>query len=102
MERTRSSTGSSNLASGGEEGNGDNLIEIRDPKVVVAYMVQAVSIFDHYAFRVRMKESKTKPTAMDLEEPPDRGQAAWWHSSFGGDSAKTRDRELFSAAPIAR
>ena len=49
-----------------------------------------------------MKESKTKPTAMDLAEPPARGQAAWWHSSFGGDSAKTRDRELFSAAPIAR
>ena len=95
-------TGSSNLASGGEEGNGDNLIEIRDPKVVVAYMVQALSIFDHYAFRVRMKESKTKPMAMDLAEPPARGQAAWWHSSFGGDSAKTRDRELFSAAPIAR
>ena len=42
-------TGSSNMAAGGEQGNGDNLIEIRDPKVVIAYAVQVVSIFDHYA-----------------------------------------------------
>jgi phosphatidylserine/phosphatidylglycerophosphate/cardiolipin synthase-like enzyme len=42
-------TGSSNMAAGGEQGNGDNLIEIRDPKVVIAYCVQAVSIFDQTA-----------------------------------------------------
>ena len=69
-------TGSSNLASGGEEGNGDNLIEIRDPKVVVAYAVQAVSIFDHYGFRVRMKDAKDHPAAMDLAEPPAQGGKA--------------------------
>jgi phosphatidylserine/phosphatidylglycerophosphate/cardiolipin synthase-like enzyme len=92
-------TGSSNLASGGEEGNGDNLIEIRDPKVVVAYAVQAVSIFDHYGFRVRMKETKDHPAAMDLAEPPKAGEKAWWEASFGGDKAKTADRELFSRLP---
>jgi phosphatidylserine/phosphatidylglycerophosphate/cardiolipin synthase-like enzyme len=89
-------TGSSNLATGGEQGNGDNLIEIRDPKVVVAYAVQAVSIFDHYAFRVRMKGAKKKPEAMDLFEPPVNGEKPWWDAAFGGDPGKTGDRELFS------
>jgi hypothetical protein len=90
-------TGSSNLAQGGEEGNGDNLIEIRDPKVVVAYAVQAVSIFEHYGFRNRMKKAETKPEARDLSEPPAAGQPAWWELSFKAGEAKCRDRELFSA-----
>ena len=90
-------TGSSNLAQGGEEGNGDNLIEIRDPKVVVAYAVQAVSIFDHYGFRNRMKKAETKPEARDLSEPPAAGKPAWWELSFKAGEAKCRDRELFSA-----
>jgi phosphatidylserine/phosphatidylglycerophosphate/cardiolipin synthase-like enzyme len=89
-------TGSSNMAAGGEQGNGDNLIEIRDPKVVIAYAVQAVSIFDHYGFRNRMKNAKTKPAARDLSEPPKPGQPAWWESSFDPTSYKFRDRVLFS------
>jgi hypothetical protein len=93
-------TGSSNLASGGETGNGDNLIEIRDPKVVVAYAVQAVSIFDHYAFRVRMKDAKKKAERMDLAEPPSDGERPWWNSSFESGNEKDRDRKLFSVAPF--
>jgi PLD-like domain len=89
-------TGSSNLAGGGEEGNGDNLIEIRDPKVVNAYAVQAVSIFDHYGFRNRMKNAKTKPEARDLSEPPKPGKPAWWEPSFQPDNYKCRDRILFA------
>lgn len=89
-------TGSSNLAAGGEQGNGDNLIEIRDPKVVVAYAVQAVSIFDHYGFRNRMKNAKTKPAARDLSQPPAPGKPAWWEASFEPDDYKYRDRLLFA------
>jgi phosphatidylserine/phosphatidylglycerophosphate/cardiolipin synthase-like enzyme len=89
-------TGSSNLAAGGEEGNGDNLIEIRDAKVVIAYAVQAVSIFDHYGFRNRMKKAKTKPAARDLAEPPAPGKPAWWEASFKPDDYKCRDRLLFA------
>ena len=94
-------TGSSNLATGGEQGNGDNLIEIRDPKVVVAYAVQAVSIFDHYAFRVRMKEAKKQPKAMDLAELV-TGEPMWWEKSFAAGSEQSGDRELFSALPFER
>lgn len=90
-------TGSSNLAQGGEEKNGDNLIEIRDRKVVVAYAVQAISIFDHYGFRNRMKRAQKEPEAYDLAEPPAPGQPAWWAASFTAGDYKCRDRELFSA-----
>src|SRR5262249_1872661 len=89
-------TGSSNLAAGGEEGNGDNLIEIRDPKVVIAYAVQAVSIFNHNGFRNRMKKAKTKPVARDLAEPPKPGRPVGWKASFDLDTYKCRDRLLFA------
>ena len=89
-------TGSSNMAAGGEKGNGDNLIEIHDPKVVVAYAVQAVSIFDHYGFRNRMKRAEDKPEARDLREPPAQGEDPWWTPSFQPGDIKCRDRKLFS------
>jgi hypothetical protein len=90
-------TGSSNLASGGEEKNGDNLIEIRDPKVVTAYAVEAVRIFDAYNFRDRMASAKKKPEALDLAEPPTGNTKAWWVPCFDTGDYKSRDRELFSS-----
>jgi hypothetical protein len=83
-------------AAGGEEGNGDNLIEIRDAKVVIVYAVQAMSIFDHYGFRNRMKKAKTKPAARDLAEPPGPGKPAWWEASFKPDDYKCGDCLLFA------
>jgi PLD-like domain len=92
-------TGSSNLAGGGEEKNGDNLIEIRDPKVVTAYGVEAVRIFDSYDFRDRMATAKAQPKAFDLAEPPSGNQKAWWERCFDKGDYKSRDRELFSSLP---
>ena len=59
-------------------------------------MPQAVSIFDHYGFRNRMKKAKTKPAARDLAEPPAPGKPAWWEASFKPDDYKCRDRLLFA------
>ena len=67
-------TGWSNMAAGGEQGNGDNLIEIRNPNVVVAYAMQTVSIFAHYGFRNRMKraeQNQRRETSVSL--PRKRG-----------------------------
>jgi PLD-like domain len=89
-------TGSSNLAAGGEHENGDNLIEIRDPRVATAYGVEAVRIFDHYEFRDRMARAKTKPKVADLAEPPAGNEKAWWETAFEQGHYKRRDRELFS------
>jgi hypothetical protein len=42
--------GSSNLASGGEEQNGDNLIAIHDEDVATAFAIEALLLVDHYNF----------------------------------------------------
>jgi hypothetical protein len=42
--------GSSNLASGGEAQNGDNLLEIHDPDVAMAFGIEALLLVDHYNF----------------------------------------------------
>src|ERR1700722_17507718 len=42
--------GSSNLATGGEESNGDNLLEIHDADVATAFAIEALLLVDHYAF----------------------------------------------------
>lgn len=42
--------GSSNLSSGGEMENGDNLVAIYDRDIVTCYAVEAIRLFDHYRF----------------------------------------------------
>lgn len=42
--------GSSNLASGGEAQNGDNLLEIHDADVAMAFGIEALLLVDHYNF----------------------------------------------------
>jgi hypothetical protein len=54
--------GSSNLASGGEKANGDNLLEIHDADVATAFAIEALLLVDHYNFLDRMANPK-KPKA---------------------------------------
>ena len=42
--------GSSNLATGGEESNGDNLLEIHDAEVAMTFAIEALLLVDHYNF----------------------------------------------------
>jgi hypothetical protein len=51
--------GSSNLAGGGEQANGDNLLEIHDADVVTAFAIEALLLVDHYAFLDRFAKAKT-------------------------------------------
>jgi hypothetical protein len=56
--------GSSNLASGGEAQNGDNLLEIHDADVATAFAIEALLLVDHYAFLDRCANPKAaKPAA---------------------------------------
>ena len=50
--------GSSNLASGGEAANGDNLLEIHDTDVAIAFAIEALGLIDHYNFLDRMANPK--------------------------------------------
>ena len=43
--------GSSNLAQGGEEANGDNLLMIEDTDIATVFAIEAVRLIDHYQFR---------------------------------------------------
>jgi hypothetical protein len=50
--------GSSNLASGGEVQNGDNLLEIHDADVATAFAIEALLLVDHYNFLDRYTTKK--------------------------------------------
>jgi len=50
--------GSSNLATGGEQENGDNLLEIHDADVATAFAIEALLLVDHYNFLDRYASPK--------------------------------------------
>jgi hypothetical protein len=84
-------TGSSNLASGGEEANGDNLLAIADPHVATMYAVEAIRLVDHYHFRAAMK------TATDVKPLQLKGDdAQWWAPYYNPNNIRFRDRTLFT------
>jgi PLD-like domain len=85
--------GSSNLAKGGEEENGDNLLAIADPDIAAAYAIEAIRLFDHYHFRDAM-QSATDATPLMLQDRD--GQPTWWMPYYDPASIKSRDRRLFA------
>jgi hypothetical protein len=54
--------GSSNLASGGEQANGDNLLAIHDGDIATAFAIEAVGLVDHFNFLDRFATHKAKVT----------------------------------------
>lgn len=87
-------TGSSNLASGGETSNGDNLIAIRDRGVAAAYAIEAVRLLDHYHFRRVWKTgTSTNPLILSVEK---RNGKYWWEPYFDSGDVHYRDRLTFS------
>lgn len=90
-------TGSSNLAAGGERENGDNLVMIEDRKVAIAYAIEALRLFDHFHFRVRLKEGETKAERMTLAKPPETAKHNTWFAAYYRlGHVKDRDRKLFA------
>ena len=64
--------GSSNLATGGEESNGDNLLEIHDADVATAFAIEALLLVDHYSFLDRYA---AKQAENGTGKSPARGSA---------------------------
>lgn len=92
--------GSSNLAAGGEQSNGDSLILIEDRGLATIYAIEALKIFDHYSFRDRMREA-TAAEPLVLWRPDRAGQSApWWAAYYDEKNIKFRDRCLFAGAPL--
>ena len=69
---------------------------IRDKRVAVAYLVEAIRLFDHYHFRIASADAKTAKKPIVLKKPPRiEGEVAWWDRDYR-DAVRIRDRELFA------
>ena len=62
--------GSYNFSSPADIKNGENLLLIRDRRIAVSYVVEALRIFDHYHFRVAQQEAKKAKKELVLAKPP--------------------------------
>ncbi len=81
--------GSSNLSSGGEHENGDNLVCFTDRDIATKYAIEAIKLVDHYRFRAVMK-SATEDTPLQLA-----GRSANWAAPYyAAGSPKSRERTL--------
>src|SRR5215204_2402386 len=88
--------GSYNFSSPADTKNGENLLLIRDRRIAVSYVVEALRIFDHYHFRVNQREAKKTRKELVLAKPPRReGEEAWWVEDYT-NIRKIKDRELFA------
>ncbi len=88
--------GSYNFSVPADTKNGENLTLIRDRRIAVSYLIEALSIFDHYHFRVSQQEAKDAKKKLQLVKSPRRpGDLPWW-SEYYTDPLKIRDRELFA------
>jgi len=88
--------GSFNFSSVADTSNGENLLLIRDRRITVSYMIEAVRLFDHYEFRVAQSAAKKSRKKLQLQKPPQKaGEKAWFEEDYT-NARKIRDRELFS------
>ncbi len=88
--------GSYNFSEPADRDNGENLLLIRDRRIAVAYVVEALRIFDHYHFRVAQQEATESNRKLYLAKPPRQpGEMAWWADDYTAP-IKIRDRLLFA------
>ncbi|MEN3338920.1 MAG: hypothetical protein V7647_2596 [Acidobacteriota bacterium] len=76
--------GSSNLNDGGEEKNGDNLLEIHDSDVATVFAIEALGLVDHFNFLDRYA-GHAKSSKMPPASPKAAASAVGW---FLGTSDK--------------
>lgn len=86
--------GSSNLAEGGEEANGDNLIAIYDRAVATAFAIEGIRLVDHYAYAAALKNHQDSGDSGPLALQADSKQ--WWSRYYVDGSIKQKERLLFS------
>lgn len=88
--------GSYNFSSPADTKNGEHLLLIRNRRIAVSYVVEALRIFDHYHFRVIEQDAKKAKTELALVKPPrNAGEVPWWAEDYTV-ARKIRDRVLFA------
>jgi len=103
--------GSSNLASGGEANNGDNLLAIHDQDVATAFAIEALALVDHFNFLDSYADKSRKNTGKNVrgkKPPASKTQAAttvkwflhtdskWAVSYYASQDLHSVDRQLFA------
>ena len=88
--------GSYNFSKPADVQNGENLLVFQDDRVVTAYVVEALRLFDHYQFRVKQQDSEDNNAVLALARPPRAaGELPWW-KKFYTDPRKVKERKLFA------
>jgi len=95
--------GSSNLATGGEAANGDNLLAIHDRDVATAFAIEALALVDHFEFLDRYSSTGNATSTPPAQKQAAAVQAGWFLSTtdkwttpyFDPDDLRSVDRELF-------
>ena len=87
--------GSYNFSKPADNENGENLLLIEDRRIAVSYMIQALTLFDHYYFRVLQAKADASDKPIQLKKVPKTGQKTWWDEDFT-NPRKILDRELFA------
>lgn len=103
--------GSSNLALGGEQANGDNLLAIHDADVATAFTIEALLLVDHYNFLDSVAKN-AKAKGVPPSPPQANNQAAavaagwflsttdqWADKYFDPNDLHYLDRQLFGDGP---
>ncbi len=88
--------GSYNFSTPADLKNGENLVIVRDRRIAVSYMIEALTLFDHYSFRVAQSTAAAKGQKLHLVRPPRAaGEKPWWDEDYTV-AYKIKDRLLFS------
>lgn len=87
--------GSFNFSGAADRNNGENLLLIRDRLATTSYAVEALSLFDHYYFRMKSNDAHDRGAPLILTKPPAPGVKPWFADDYEV-AYKIRDRELFS------
>lgn len=89
--------GSYNFSNAADGSNGENLFRVRDRRIAVAFMIEALRIFDHYEFRVLQSGTQgTSHNVLELKPAPKKKTDKIWWAPDWSDPLKIRDRELFA------
>ncbi len=88
--------GSFNFSKAADGSNGENLTLIKDRRIATSFMIEAVRIFDHYAFRVARATAIKDKKPLNLQRPPRKASDKPWWDRFYTDPFKAKDRELFA------
>jgi hypothetical protein len=103
--------GSSNLALGGEQANGDNLLAIHDADVATAFTIEALLLVDHYNFLDSLGKNAAVTGTPAGPPQADRQAAAeaagwflgttdqWADKYFDPNDLHSVDRRLFGDGP---